>query len=110
MLFDPLQDELLAPPTEALEHVPVNINFNYLLAGGSVVNTRERSGSEEPVRSTACAICFAAQPGLQLDAACGPLLGKAIRDVTRTFEVDGGARSVGPNCDRANSGVPELNS
>ena len=41
MFFDPLPGELLAPLTEALEHVYVNINFKLLLAAGSV-DTCER--------------------------------------------------------------------
>jgi hypothetical protein len=42
-------------------------------------------GSEEPIRSIVCAIYFAAQAGSQLDAVYGPLLGKAIRDVTQNL-------------------------
>jgi DNA-binding MarR family transcriptional regulator len=76
MFFDPLPDELLAPLTEALEHVYVNINFKSSLPPAPWRTRANGSGSEEPVRSTVCAICFAAQAGSQLETVYGPLQGK----------------------------------
>ena len=72
-----------------------------------MVNTYQPSWSGEPGRSTVGAICCVVQAGSQPDALYRTLRERRSATSPGPVELDGGAGHVRPDCDLANSVVPD---